>query len=378
MPEDTSDTTEDPQESQPKDTSDESAEEITDEVVYSQQQDLFTEMEYTPEFEQLLKENGDHAQVYSILHQMSYIKYKQRFDLFNIPLIIMTAVIGFITGINLSYQHISIILGASSVFVSIMKSIVSYLKLSERSENHRICALQFGQISNEIKIELSLRREQRQPAKIMLDIVKVKFKNLMEVAQLLDNDVVTKFRNKYMQDESKYKESGVSFPPVFSEIPGIKILGANNEKEHLEQLRKNLIKLESDKHFEEEQLKRDLAHQYNIRRIKDYFNTLNRKPNEAPVEYSIPMRQSQPYRLNRQTSLGEEQIAKQTQNIPMPAMDTALTIPDKEDQPISMSIPVKTFNYPFSKLRSQSKRKQQNELSSESGMAKLDESTSTE
>ena len=46
------------------------------------------------------------------------------------------------------------------------------MRLSERSENHRICSLQFGQISNEIKIDLSLRRNQRQPAKILLDILK--------------------------------------------------------------------------------------------------------------------------------------------------------------------------------------------------------------
>lgn len=359
-------------EEEQKDQPEEAREEPNEEVLYAQQQDYFAEMEYTPEFEQLLKENGDHAQVYSILHQMSYIKYKQRFDRFNIPLIVITAVIGFVTGINLSYQHISIILGASSVFVSIMKSIVSYLKLSERSENHRICALQFGQISNEIKIELSLRREQRQPAKIMLDIVKVKFKNLMEVAQLLDNDVITQFRNKYMQDQTKYKESGVSFPPVFSEIPGIKILGANNEEEHFQQLQKNLIKLQSDKEFESEQLKRDLAHQYNMRRIKEYFATLNRKPNDSNVEFAVPMRQPQPYRMTRQTSLGEEAI---TQHTPFASSDVAITIPEKDTVPVSMSIPVKTFNYPFSKLRSQIKRKQMAAPLNESGTpSKMEES----
>lgn len=332
----------------PEEQPEENREEPKDEVLYDQQDSYLAEMEYTPEFEQLLKENGDHAQVYSILHQMSYIKYKNRFDRFNIPLIVITAVIGFVTGINVSYEYMSVILGASSVFVSIMKSIVSYLKLSERSENHRICSLQFGQISNEIKIELSLRREQRQPAKIMLDIVKVKFKNLMEVAQLLDNDVILQFRNKYMKDETKYKDSGVSFPPVFSEIPGIKILGANNEEEHLQQLQKNLIKLQSDKEFESEQLKRDLAHQYNMRRIKDYFTTLNRKPNEAPQEIQL-RRPPQPYSFVRQTSIGEEPIGKHTSN------EIILTMPEKDAVPVSMTIPVKTFDYPFSKLKSQLK-----------------------
>lgn len=351
---DTSEDTQETNEDSKEETREESKDDTKDEILYEQQDPYVTEMEYTPEFEQLLKENGDHAQVYSILHQMSYIKYKNRFDMFNIPLIVITAIIGFVTGINLSYQHISVILGASSVFVSIMKSIVSYLKLGERGENHRICSLQFGQISNEIKIELSLRREQRQPAKIMLDIIKVKFKNLMEVAQLLDKDVIMKFKDKYMQDPTKYKESGVSFPPVFSEIPGIKILGANNEEEHLEQLQKNLIKLQSDKEFETEQLKRDLAHQYNVRRIKEYFATLNRKPNEPSTDYVIPMRQSQPYRFNRQTSIGEE--TKHTPN--------EVVIPVPDPVPVSMTLPVKTFDYPFSKLTTQIKKKRRDSIPS--------------
>ena len=117
------------------------------------------DIDYNPEFEQLLKENGDHAQVYSILHQMSHVKYRSLYDKCNIPLIVITAVIGFVTGIGLQYTYTNTALGAASVFVSIMKSIVSYLKLSERSENHRICSLQFAQISNEIKMELSQIRE---------------------------------------------------------------------------------------------------------------------------------------------------------------------------------------------------------------------------
>jgi hypothetical protein len=228
------------------------------------------EIDYNSEFEQLLKENGEHSQVYSILHQMSYIKYKYLFDALNIPSIILTAVIGFITGIGISYPYTGIILGASSVFVSIMKSITSYMKLNERSENHRICSLQFGQISNEIKIELSLRRKQRQPAKILLDVIKVKFKNLMEVAQLIDNDIIQKFRDKYLRS-AEYNESSVSLPPVFSNIPGIKIMGANNEQEHALQLHTHLERYVAERKFERDQLTYELQHIAELRMIKEKY-----------------------------------------------------------------------------------------------------------
>lgn len=267
------------------------------------------EIDYNSEFEQLLKENGEHSQVYSILHQMSYIKYKYRFDMLNIPSIILTAVIGFITGIGINYPYTGIILGAASVFVSIMKSITSYMKLNERSENHRICSLQFAQISNEIKIELSLRRKQRQPAKILLDVIKVKFKNLMEVAQLLDNDIIQQFRKKYLMN-TPYSETDISLPPVFSNIPGIKIMGANNEHEHALQLHTHLEKYVAERKFERDQLTYELQHIAELRAIKEKYRVPDRKSqydvDDSHSDSSAHQRQSRRTRLARQRSMGSD------------------------------------------------------------------------
>jgi hypothetical protein len=275
------------------------------------------DIDYNPEFEQLLKENGDHSQVYSILHQMSHVKYRSLYDKCNIPLIIITAVIGFVTGIGLPYQYTNTALGAASVFVSILKSIISYLKLSERSENHRICSLQFAQISNEIKMELSLRRNQRQPAKMMLDIVKVKYKNLMEVAQLLDNDVIRRFREKYL---SHKQSSEISLPPVFSNIPGIKILGADSEQEHMEQMEKNLERYKAEKQFERDHMESEFKHVVAMRAIRDKYRISERGKEEQDPRASRYASPSPSRPPRRQNSMGEE-----------PRASSALsTIPEQE------------------------------------------------
>ena len=275
----------------------------------SQEEIDTNEIDYNSEFEQLLKENGEHSQVYSILHQMSYIKYKYRFDMLNIPSIILTAIIGFMTGIGINYVHTGVILGASSVFVSIMKSITSYMKLNERSENHRICSLQFAQISNEIKIELSLRRKQRQPAKILLDVIKVKFKNLMEVAHLIDNDIIQQFRDKYLMDK-EYNESNVSLPPVFSKIPGIKIMGADNEQEHAMQLHAHLERYVAERKFERDQVMYELQHIAELRTIKEKYRVPERKSqydvDDSHSDSSANQRQSRRTRLARQSSMGND------------------------------------------------------------------------
>lgn len=312
------------------------------------------EIDYNSEFEQLLKENGEHSQVYSILHQMSYIKYKYRFDMLNIPSIILTAVIGFITGIGINYPYTGIILGASSVFVSIMKSITSYMKLNERSENHRICSLQFAQISNEIKIELSLRRKQRQPAKILLDVIKVKFKNLMEVAQLLDNDIIQQFRDKYLMNQH-YNESDISLPPVFSNIPGIKIMGANNEQEHALQLHNHLERYVAERKFERDQLTYELQHIAELRAIKEKYRVPDRKSqydmDDTHSDSSANQRQSRRTRLARQRSMPSDysSIAVKSPQADEPvntviivppleeAVNTGVTVPPAPQQPLQGS-----------------------------------------
>jgi hypothetical protein len=283
------------------------------------------DIDYNPEFEQLLKENGDHAQVYSILHQMSHVKYRSLYDKCNIPLIIITAVIGFVTGIGLPYVYTNTALGAASVFVSIMKSIVSYLKLSERSENHRICSLQFAQISNEIKMELSLRRNQRQPAKMMLDIVKVKYKNLMEVAQLLDNDVIRRFREKYLSHREASSE--ISLPPVFSNIPGIKILGADSEHEYMEQMEKNLQRYTAEKQFERDHMESEFKHVVAMRAIRDKYRISERGKEEQDLRASRYA--PSPSRPRRQNSIGEEPRASSASSSAL-SSSALSTIPEQE------------------------------------------------
>ena len=245
------------------------------------------------------------------------------YDKCNIPLIIITAVIGFVTGIGLPYAYTNTALGAGSVFVSIMKSVVSYLKLSERSENHRICSLQFGQISNEIKTELSLRRKQRQPAKILLDMVKVKYKNLMEVAQLLDNDVIQQFRNKYLQ----VNNVEVSLPPVFSSIPGIKILGAENENDHKEQMEKNLERYKAEKQSERDHIETELKHIAALRVIKDRYRVERGKEELEPKASRSSMRS-----LTRQRSFGEESTSS--------SASSSAALPTIPEQESSVSSPV--------------------------------------
>ena len=78
--------------------------------------------EYNDEIERIIKSKGEESEVLSLLHLISYKKYKYVETQFNIPIITLTAVIGFVSALNIKYNFIHIVIGGLSLFVSLLKS----------------------------------------------------------------------------------------------------------------------------------------------------------------------------------------------------------------------------------------------------------------
>ena len=181
---------------------------------------------YNSELEQLLKENSEECESLSILHRISYEKYYRRSNYINIPVIILSSAIGFITGIDLQYDKMNIILGIGSVFVGIIKSVDTYFQLAKRAESHRICSLQFSQIYKKIQIELTLNRSQRASAENMMNVVKTDIKNMQDIAPLIDDDIVAQYNEKYR----RYKK--VKKPNFVNGLTEVKINSAEDDVEY--------------------------------------------------------------------------------------------------------------------------------------------------
>ena len=172
---------------------------------------------YNNDLEQLLAGSAEECESLGILHLASYEKYNLLSNYINIPVIILSSGIGFITGIDLNYDKMNIILGIGSVFVGVIKSIDSYFQLGKRAEAHRLCALQYTQINKKIQIELSLCREQRQTAKDMLSIIKTDIKNLQDISPIIDKEIIAQYNVKY----GKY--SNVKKPNFVNGLSEVKI-----------------------------------------------------------------------------------------------------------------------------------------------------------
>lgn len=178
---------------------------------------VYREIFYNNDLEQLLAQSAEECESLGILHLASYEKYNKLSNIINIPVIVLSSGIGFITGIDLNYDKMNIILGIGSVFVGIIKSIDSYFQLGKRAESHRMCALQYTQINKKIQIELSLCREQRQTAKDMLSIIKTDIKNLQDISPVIDQEIIKEYNLKY----GKYKN--VKKPNFVNGLSSVKI-----------------------------------------------------------------------------------------------------------------------------------------------------------
>ena len=151
---------------------------------------------YTPNLEYFLQRKGEECEAWSNLHLMCHKKFKKRETMFNLPIITITAFIGFVSGLNLSYEYIHLILGGMSLYASLLKSYFSYLKISQKSENHRIAYIQYGQIANEIRVELALEPTMRNRGSRLLDLIRIKMKNLLEVSEIVDSSIIHEYLSK--------------------------------------------------------------------------------------------------------------------------------------------------------------------------------------
>ena len=153
-------------------------------------------MKYSPSLEYFLMRKGEECEAWSKLHLMSHKKFKKRETMYNLPIITITAFIGFVSGLNLNYEYIHLILGGMSLYASLLKSYFSYLKISQKSENHRIAYIQYGQIANEIRVELALEPSMRKEPSGLVDLIRIKMKNLLEVSEIIDNAIIDEYLSK--------------------------------------------------------------------------------------------------------------------------------------------------------------------------------------
>lgn len=144
--------------------------------------------QWDDDFEKICAHMIDEAQINTFLHIKSFNSYSAWSSAFQIPIIILSAIVGsanFASNTFGKYRdNIILIIGGVSILIAIISSIAQYLKLSELKESHRMSSFHWEKFYNKLKVQLMLKREYRRRLPDFYDDVLTEYQRLKEISPI--------------------------------------------------------------------------------------------------------------------------------------------------------------------------------------------------
>lgn len=165
---------------------------------------------WSNETEDLLAEWSEKASCFRWLHCRCEKKYKARYYMFSIPVIILSTLTGaanvgmdsFVNDNNKSMA--SAIVGGVNIFAGILSTLQNFLKVAELMESHRNASVSWSKLGRNISIELALDKDKhRSKCSDFLAICRAEYDRLIEQSPMIDDDIIITFKRKF----KKYKVS---------------------------------------------------------------------------------------------------------------------------------------------------------------------------
>ena len=162
---------------------------------------------WTDEAELLLKEWSEKAGCYRWLHDKSEKKYRTRYYLFSIPVIVLstltgTANFGMDSYIDESSRGTAkAIIGGFNLFAGLLSTLQTFLKVVEQMESHRSSGVAWSKLGRNIQIELALDHNRRSSCHDFLNICRAEYDRLIEQSPLIGEDIIKMFKSRFTEYE---------------------------------------------------------------------------------------------------------------------------------------------------------------------------------
>ena len=165
-------------------------------------------VQWTVMLEGLFSSIGEKAFCYSILHQKSNLYYSNRRTFIDLPVIVGSAVIGFLNAASMTlFSNIeasTMSLGLGSLIVSVLNTITTYFGWAKRAEGHRIASIHYSKLYRFIQVEMALPREQRLRPSEMLKYIKEQYDRLLETSPDINNTIAEEFKQSFDKEEYRH------------------------------------------------------------------------------------------------------------------------------------------------------------------------------
>jgi len=170
--------------------------------------------------EEYFKTTGERSQCLGILHGHAEQLFGNRKTKLELPVIVLSAVTGFLSvgsvQIFQGWAYTPVVLGVSSLFVSVLNTVGSYFAWAKRQEGHRISAIQYAKCYRFLQVEMNLPRDERMSAHDLLKKVKDDVDRLAEVSPPLPAESIAFFK-------TTYKNSNIATPEEANGLTAIHI-----------------------------------------------------------------------------------------------------------------------------------------------------------
>ena len=160
------------------------------------------QVSWNDNLEKYFADTGEKANCLAWVHKRAEEVYSHRRTFVDIPVIVISSLTGFLSASSTSLfegqeKMSSILLGISSLLVSVINTIGSYFAWAKRAEAHRLSAIQYARLYRFLAIELNLPREERMTPSDLLKYTKDSYDRLQEVSPLIPPELVAEFKRKF-------------------------------------------------------------------------------------------------------------------------------------------------------------------------------------
>jgi hypothetical protein len=159
------------------------------------------EITYNSALEKLIGEEAERCSGLSWLHNRSETHFSIRNSWIALPTIILSTVVGFLSGTSSSIfsnpTSASVGIGSVSLFTGVISTIGTFYGFAKRAEGHRIASIQYSKLGRFLSIELTLPKTERIAAKDVLKITKDSIERLLETSPAVPENIIRQYKELF-------------------------------------------------------------------------------------------------------------------------------------------------------------------------------------
>lgn len=161
---------------------------------------------WSSQLEDIIAQEGERCSGLAWLHTKAEIETSTYNTYVQVPVIILstlagTASVGSATLFGSSTSASGIAIGLVSIGVGILNTLGGFFAFAKRSESHRIAHLNYSKLASKIAIELSLPRQERMKAEILLTYLRETMERLAETTPNCPVNIIKQFNDKYKNEK---------------------------------------------------------------------------------------------------------------------------------------------------------------------------------